>query len=122
MTYVFTETTGDGMVNAHTHHSNIDLIVGAGIHLDALFADGKTEQLQHLLQMKLSEASVEGLYSDAWQNITAMLDDSWYLSDGRIIVCLDAGRIAPLSSGAIELVLTKEELSDWLSDYGKTLL
>lgn len=122
MTYFFTETTGDGMVKSHTHHSNIDLIVGAGIHLDALFVNGTTDPLEKLLQTKLSESSVVGLYDNALQNVTAMLDDAWYLSDGKIVISLDAGKIAPLSSGDVTLILTKEELSDRLSDYGKTLL
>ena len=122
ITYRFTETTGDGVVNTHTHHTNIDLIVGAQIHLDALFTDSADEALQALLQTKLKESSVEGLYENALQNIAAILEDAWYLSDGKLIISLDAGKIAPLSSGAVKLTLTGEELSHLLSDYGKTLL
>lgn len=122
MTYILTETTGDGIVYTHSYHSNLDLRVGSEIRLTALLADGKTDRLLALLQAKLTEAPPEGLYDDALQNLDTLLDSSWFIADGKLSVRLEAGTIAPLSSGDILLTFLEAELSELLSDYGKALL
>ena len=122
MTYILTETTGDGIVYTHSYHSNLDLRVGSEIRLTAMLADGKTDGLLALLQAKLTESPPEGLYDDALQNLNPLLDSSWFIADGKLSIRLEAGTVAPLSSGDILLTFTKAELSGLLSDYGNALL
>lgn len=122
MTYVLTETTGDGMVYTHRYHSNLDLRVGSEIRLISLLADGKTDGLLALMQTKLTESAPDGLYDGAAQKLQTLMDASWYISEGKLSICLEAGTVAPISSGVVLLSFTETELDALLSDYGKALL
>ncbi len=122
MTYLFTETASDGIVYTRSAHSNLDLRVGSEIRLSALLKDGKNDAVLAILTEKLQSAPPEGLYENAIRNLAARLDSAWYIADGSLSVYLEAGEIAPISSGSILLTLTKSELSLILSDYGNALL
>lgn len=122
MTYILTETTGDGIVYTYSYHSNLDLRVGSEIRLTALLTDGKVDGLLTLLQSKLTASPPEGLYDNTLQNLETVLDGSWYIADGKLAIQLAAGTIAPLSSGNILLTFTKAELDGLLSAYGQALL
>ncbi len=122
MTYILTETTGDGIVYSHSYHSNLDLRVGSSIHLSSLLAEGKTEGLLALLTQTLQDDPPEGLYPGAADQLDALLENAWYISEGRLTVLFEAGKIAPLSSGDISLSFTEDRLGELLSDYGKALL
>lgn len=122
MTYILSQTTADAMVYEHRYHSNLDLQVGSEIRLTALLSDGKFDGLLTLLQAKLTESAPEGLYAEAAGQMQAMLDGSWYITDGGLSVLLEAGTVAPVSSGDILLTLSASQLADLLSDYGKALL
>lgn len=122
MTYVVTETTGDGMVYTHRHHSNLDLRVGSEIRLEALLAGGKIDGLLSLVQAKLEKTPPDGLYDGAMQKLQTLLNSSWYITEGKLTVCLEPGTIAPISSQSVLLTFTEAELSALLSDYGKALL
>ena len=122
MTYILTETTGDGIVYTYSYHSNLDLRVGSEIRLTALLTDGKVDGLLTLLQSKLTASPPEGLYDNTLQNLETVLDGSWYIADGKLAIQLAAGTIAPLSSGNILLTFTEAELDGLLSTYGQALL
>lgn len=122
MTYILTETTGDGMVYTHSYHSNLDLRVGSEIRLTSLLKDEKTDGLLTLLIERLKASPPEGIYENAEQILSARLDSAWYIAGGNLLILLEPGEIAPLSSQSILLTFTEAELSELLSDYGKALL
>ncbi|MBQ7355049.1 MAG: hypothetical protein IJW62_05980 [Clostridia bacterium] len=122
MTYILSQTTADAMVHEHRYHSNLDLQVGSEIRLTALLSEGKLDGLLTLMQAKLTESAPQGLYAEAAGQMQAMLDGSWYITDGNLAVLLEAGTVAPVSSGDILLTLSAPQLADLLSDYGKALL
>lgn len=122
LTYIFTETTRDGMVRTERYHSNLDLRVGSRIRLSALLKEDTTDGLLSMTMDKLTADSPDGLYENAQQILGAKLSSAWYITEGTLSILLEAGEIAPLSSGNILITFTEAELQGLLSDYGKALL
>ncbi len=122
MTYIFSETTRDGMVHLSRYHSNLDLRVGSAIRLSAILKEETTDGLMSLLMDKLESDSPDGLYGNAEQILESKLSSAWYISNGSLTILLDAGEIAPISSGDIRITFSESELQSLLSDYGKALL
>ena len=122
MTYIFSETTRDGIVHLSRHHTNLDLRVGSEIRLLAILKEETTDGLMSLVIDKLASNSPDGLYSNAEQILESKLSSAWYITNGNLSILLDAGEIAPVSSGDILITFSESELQELLSDYGKTLL
>ena len=122
MTYIFTQTTRDGMVFTNRYHSNLDLRVGSKIRLSALLMEETTDGLLNLTIQKLQASPPDGLYANAQQILVSKISSSWYISGGNLSIILEAGVIAPLSSGDVLLIFTEAELQGLLSDYGKALI
>jgi hypothetical protein len=122
MTYIFTQTTRDGMVFTNRYHSNLDLRVGSKIRLSALLAEETTDGVLALTVQKLKAAPPAGLYANAEQILASRIDSSWFIAGGQLTVILEAGVIAPLSSGDVVVTFAEKDLQGLLSDYGKALL
>ena len=122
MTYIYTETTRDGIVYTDYYHSNIDLRVGSGIRLPALLKEETTDGLLTRILDKLTADTPDGLYANTEKILESKLAASWFICEDSLIVMLEAGEIAPLSSGTIVVTFSPGELEDLLSDYGKLLL
>lgn len=122
MTYIFSETTWDGLVYTHLYHSNLDLRVGSTMQLSALLTDGMLSGMESIIAKKLTEQAVDGQYENALQIIMDDLDSAWYILPGYLQIHMESGKIAPISSGEVVLSFSEEELSHLLSDYGKALL
>jgi hypothetical protein len=75
-----------------------------------------------LTVQKLKAAPPAGLYANAEQILASRIDSSWFIAGGQLTVILEAGVIAPLSSGDVVVTFAEKDLQGLLSDYGKALL
>lgn len=122
LTYIFSETTWDGLMYTHLYHSNLDLRVGSSMMLSSLMKDKPQIAMEMLISTALATQSIDGVYSNAAQIILENLDRSWHISPGELHLHVEPGVIAPLSSGEVILVFSEEQLEHLLSDYGKALI
>ena len=122
ITYIFSETTWDGLLYTHLYHSNLDLRSGSFMLLDKLLKESPQIGLEMLISNQLNEQNIGGLYPNAIQIVMDNLDKTWHISPGYLHVHMEAGVIAPLSCGEIMLVFSKAEVEHLLSEQGKALI
>ena len=122
LSYIFSETTWDGLMYTHLYHSNLDLRVGSSMMLSSLMKDRPQIAMEMLIPTALTAQSIDGMYSNAAQIILDNLDELWHIAPGELHLHIEPGVIAPLSSGEVMLVFSEDQLEHLLSDYGKALI
>jgi hypothetical protein len=110
--------------NANVYKSflcyNLDLTTGSIINCTTVFKQSDLSQISAQISQKLKQEGYS-LYSDSEKFIKQYFQHSWYISLDKLNLSFDAGKIAPISEGAINVSFDVNDISSLLSQYGSAL-
>ena len=118
LSFYITEVNGYGVTTLSGRHYNYEFDFASIITFSAAFSDG--DALINAICEKAKERS--DLFPNHDALISSLADSSWYFADGSIVFKFNPYDIAPASCGYVVFEFTTDEISDYISDYGKDLL
>ncbi len=100
-----------------------DFLLGKKLSLTELFEGDAWKQMADNKMKALSEKG-EGEYEDLWEVATIELlnEENFYLKEGALVIYYPPYQLSYYRRGYVEFEFKKEEISGFLSDYGREIL